>query len=246
VSATQPPLNGDERTKNVRDAHLLTRVVLVRHGESNTTVARIVGGPRTCSGLSPLGRQQAQALCDRWQSYREVPADVLIASHYPRARETASLVAPSLGELVPIIDAGWGEHDPGPLCDGLTYRSYAERYPDVQAAWLSHDPTAETFPGGETVAVFHERVVDALGRLLADHAGKTVVVACHGGVVDAVLRHTLGLASMGGFEIHTLNTSITELLHVEPQTWRLVRYNDAAHLAGLPAHTDPPRADQGS
>ena len=32
-----------------------TRLVFVRHGESNTTVARVIGGYRTCSGLSPVG-----------------------------------------------------------------------------------------------------------------------------------------------------------------------------------------------
>ena len=42
-----------------------TRLVLIRHGESNTTVARVLGGPRTCSGLSELGRRQAERLRDR-------------------------------------------------------------------------------------------------------------------------------------------------------------------------------------
>jgi probable phosphoglycerate mutase len=71
------------------------------------------------------------------------------------------------------------------------------------------------------------------------HEGKTVVVACHGGVIDAVLRLALKAPAMGAFEIHTVNTSITELLLAKRTTWRLVRYNDSAHLAGLPAHTSP-------
>ena len=33
-----------------------TTLVLIRHGESRTTVDRVIGGPRTCSGLSDLGR----------------------------------------------------------------------------------------------------------------------------------------------------------------------------------------------
>jgi probable phosphoglycerate mutase len=76
-------------------------------------------------------------------------------------------------------------------------------------------------------------------RTLAVHEGLTVVVACHGGVIDAVLRLALKAPAMGAFEIHTVNTSITELLLVKRTTWRLVRYNDSAHLAGLPAHTSP-------
>ena len=39
-----------------------TRIVLIRHGESNVTVQRVLGGPRTCSGLSDLGKMQAERL----------------------------------------------------------------------------------------------------------------------------------------------------------------------------------------
>jgi probable phosphoglycerate mutase len=44
---------------------------------------------------------------------------------------------------------------------------------------------------------------------------------------------------VGGFDLYTTNTSITELRQVSPK-WRLLRYNDAAHLAGLPEATPHP------
>jgi len=56
----------------------VTRLVFVRHGESNTTVARVIGGHRTCSGLSDLGRLQAERLRDRLAETNEITADVLI------------------------------------------------------------------------------------------------------------------------------------------------------------------------
>ena len=76
-----------------------TRLVLVRHGESNATVSRSVGGPRTCTGLSPLGRIQAERLRDRWLRHPEVNVDVLMSSAFPRARETAQVIAPALGSM---------------------------------------------------------------------------------------------------------------------------------------------------
>lgn len=216
----------------------MTRLVLVRHGESNVTVSRIIGGPRTCNGLSALGRQQAERLRDRWATNAEVSADVLIASQYPRAFETMQIVAPSLGDLDIVRDDGFGEHDPGPDCDGLSYDEFVSRYPDLSKRWDDHDPFATTFPGGETVAAFQFRVGQAVRRTVEAYQGSTVVVACHGGVVDAVLRLALKAPAMGAFEIHTVNTSITELVLAKQNTWRLVRYNDSAHLAGLPAHTN--------
>lgn len=213
--------------------------MLVRHGESNVTVRRVIGGPRTCDGLSPLGRLQAERLRDRLTGTGELAADVLIASQYPRARETAEIVAPALGGLRVTADPGFGEHDPGPDCDGLGFQEFVDRYQLGPEAWQEDDPFATTFPGGETIAAFHYRVGSALRAVLDAHQGATIVVFCHGGVIDAVLRQALRAPSTGAFLLHTLNTSLTELQLVKRNRWRLVRYNDAAHLAGLPSHTSP-------
>lgn len=218
---------------DLADAPPPTRIVLVRHGESQVTVRRVVGGMRTCSGLSPLGRRQTEALARRLGDTSEIAADALYASAYPRAIETAELLRPALGTEV-RIEAGFGEHDPGPDCDGLTFDEFVDRYgmPD----WES-DPFATTFPGGETLAEFHHRVGATLHTVLTRHQGGTVVVVCHGGVIDAVVRAALWTAPSGLFELHTMNASLTELVRLRPGRWRLVRYNDAAHLDGLDAGT---------
>ena len=219
--------------------HPPTRVVLVRHGESNVTVRRVVGGPRTCDGLSPLGVQQAERLRDRLADTGEIAASLLVSSAYPRARQTAEIIAPALGADV-VVEEGFGEHDPGPDCDGMTFEEFVDRYgmPD----WES-DPHAVTFPGGETIAEFDLRVGATFARTVREHRGGTLVIVCHGGVVDGILRTALRAARTGVFELHTMNTSLTEIVHVRPDRWRLIRYNDAAHLAGLPAES--PRTGDG-
>lgn len=214
-----------------------TRLVLVRHGESNVTVRRVIGGPRTCDGLSELGHRQAEALATRLRDTGELTIDALYSSAYPRARETAEYLADVEG-LTVRIDDGLGEHDPGPDCDGMSFVEFVEVH--GMPNW-EDDPHATTFPGGETVAEFHHRVGATIHRLVQRHTGGVIVAVCHGGVIDAVLRHALRAASTGVFEVHTKNASLTELVHVGPGRWRLVRYNDAAHLHGLPAET--PRSD---
>ncbi len=218
-----------------------TTLTLIRHGESNVTVNRVIGGHRSCSGLSDLGRQQAERLRERLANTGELAADVLIASNFSRAIQTAEVIAPALGDLALDIDPGFGEHDPGPEIDGMTFDGYVERFGTPN--WS--DPDVDVFPGGETIAAFHSRVGSALAALIEAHRGTSIVVACHGGVVDATFRHLLRTASTGGFELHTLNTSITEFRSVAASgEWRLRRYNDAAHLHGLPAET--PRAASAS
>lgn len=204
--------------------------MLVRHGESRATIERFVGGPRSCTGLSDHGRLQAEALRNRLSAGHDVEATALFASNFPRALETANIIAPSVGSLPVSVDSGWGEHDPGPDCDGMTYDEFIERYGVPR--W-DGDPHDVVYPGGETISQFHDRVMEALRRTVRQHEGGTVVIACHAGVIDAVMRNTLHMHQTGKFELHTQNTSLTELLHVQGSKWRLLRYNDSAHLHGL-------------
>ena len=213
----------------------MTRIIYVRHGESIVTVERVIGGHRTCSGLSPLGIRQAERLRDRWATTPEFAPDVVISSHFPRARQTAEIVAQAFGSPEIVTDEGFGEHDPGPECDGMSFDEFVAKYGSNR--WEDSDPFGVTFPGGETLAAFQFRVGAAVRRTIERYEDKTIVVACHGGVIDAVLRQALKAAPSGGFWINTLNTSITELVRQNPSTWSLRRYGDTAHLAGLPAST---------
>lgn len=216
-----------------------TRVVLVRHGESVVSVDRVVGGLNTCSGLSALGRQQAERLRDRLFATGELNIEgefVLYASGYPRAIQTAETIAPALGGIEVRVEHGFGEQDPGPECDGLTFTEFLERHgrPDWET-----NPYGITYPGGETVAAFDLRVGTAMSGVLDRHDGGTVVVACHAGVIDRIMRQFLRAPTAGVFELHTRNTSLTEFVLASSGKWRMIRYNDAAHLAGLPLATQP-------
>jgi broad specificity phosphatase PhoE len=67
-------------------------------------------------------------------------------------------------------------------------------------------------------------------------------VACHGGIIESSMVALLGLPPRVGGTMHQPNTSITEW-SLDPEApgdrgvppWKLVRYNDAAHLAALDA-----------
>lgn len=219
-------MTGDEATPP-------TTLVLVRHGESNATVARRIGGYRTCSGLSPLGVRQTERLRDRLRSTGELDGATLLSSNFPRAIETAEILAPAFDQVGIEAHEGFGEHDPGPDLDGMTFAAYVERFgtPD----WTDLD--ADVFPGGETIRAFRTRVTAAIDSIVERFAGRTVVVACHGGVVDVAFRSLLRLPDTGGFELHTSNTSLTEFATISTDRWKLGRYNDVAHLHGLPAET---------
>src|SRR5215471_17549046 len=78
----------------------MTQLYLIRHGEAMNAVKGLVGD----GGLSPLGVLQAQRLRDRLAATKEIAADVLIASSFPRAVETAQIIAPALGLRLNLDD----------------------------------------------------------------------------------------------------------------------------------------------
>lgn len=229
-----------------------TRILLVRHGESNATVSRLMAGERACTGLSPLGRLQAERLAERFTAGHDGHPAVLWSSPLPRALETAEILLPALPDVNELVtDDAWQELRPG-VADGLRFDDIVARYGRPDEA----QPDRRWWPGSETLNEFHDRVIGAWERLVDASVGTTALVTCHGGVIDVVFRHVLGLPRAGGFDLWTLNTSITELVarHApdeRPARWRLGRFNDASHLAGLPkgsvvravAPDSPPQAD---
>jgi probable phosphoglycerate mutase len=226
VGGTPPP---GVRTIPASPA-LATRIVLVRHGEALCNVAGIVGGRTGCTGLSPVGVKEAEALRDRLVASEEFAAAAAVySSILPRAVETAAIVAPGLRGMVAVSDCELCELHPGEA-DGLTWTEFVDRYggPDWET-----DPDAVLAPGGESWTGFVHRVSSVLTEMAARHHGELVVIFCHGGVVEASMEALLPVApGRGRLKLRTAHTSLTEW-EKGPGGWLLLRYNDVAHLAGV-------------
>jgi broad specificity phosphatase PhoE len=208
----------------------VTRLVLVRHGESVAQVEGYVSGHDTCRGLSPLGRRQAEALRDRLSRTGEISADVILTSHLQRAVETAEMIAPAIGGHDLVQDCDLCELHPGGA-EGLTFDEAQRRWPGD--AW---GPGMGVAPDGETWDAFETRVVTALGRYAEAHAGQTIVAVVHGGVIGHAWK------ALAGADVHmgdVRNTSITEWWYratpftTREPSWHLERFNDSAHLEGI-------------
>jgi probable phosphoglycerate mutase len=213
-----------------------TRLVLVRHGEAVCNVNGVCGGVVGCQGLTDLGRAQVGRLAARLTATGELGGtDVLVASVLPRAIETAAILAPALaapgGTPPPVeVDCDVCELHPG-AADGLTWEDYVARFGSRDWDADPHQPIA---PGGESWVSFVTRVDGALDRLVDGGAGRTVVVACHAGVVEASMLAKLPMVDGRSglrLQLRTTHASLTTW-EVDDDRWRLLAYNDAGHLAG--------------
>jgi len=220
----------------------LTRLYLIRHGQAVCNVPPYgkVAGPLGDEGLTERGRLQAERLRDRLAATGEIAADVLIASTLPRARQTAEIIAPALG-LPVIADDDVQEMRVGEF-DGLPWEEVKDRVPDFR-----QNPFQPFGPGGENWGQFALRVGNALHRITAEHAGKTIVVVCHGGVIDGSLLYFFGLPTLAPLptaSLYTRNTSLTLWERQddargerddEPPRWHLKLYNDDLHTRDIEA-----------
>lgn len=214
-----------------------TRLVLIRHGESEAQAQSFIGGHEGCKGLSDLGRRQVNSLRNRLERTGEFAgASALYSSILPRAIETAEILRPALGDIETKQDCELCEGHAGEA-DGLTWDEWRDRYADSVVGKGPYVPWA---PGGESWAEVVVRAGRALTRIAEDHRGETVVVACHGGIVEASLRAFMHIPLEPQWRSEITNASITEWRFEEPgahsHAWKLIRFNDAAHLHDLAAN----------
>jgi probable phosphoglycerate mutase len=209
----------------------MTNLYLIRHGEAVSNVEPIMGGIKACRGLTERGLTQARALARRLEG-GAIKADVLYASDLPRARQTAEAVAAALG--LPIrFDPEFQELRPGDA-DGLHVEEARARYGTFEHFFTQfYTPIA---PGGESWGSFIGRASAALERVIRTHRGQSVVVVCHGGVIEASFLHLLQLGPQvrARAAFHVRNTAITHWREVETRDerreWQLVAHNDHWHL----------------
>ena len=220
--AAEPSVAGDD-VQPAEPAPVVTTVThLLRHGQTEHTPERRYSG-RNELPLSRTGRAEAEAAAVRAEL---LGIDVVVSSPIRRTRETAEIVAASLG--LPVeLDDDLAELDFGDL-EGLTLDEALAKHPLAVRRFVS-DVTVKA-PGGESIADVSARVARARRRLLDRHAGQTVLVVSH--VTPIKLLLAAGL-DVGEAVVHRVFLEAASLSTVAwssdgRSSVRLV--NDTAHL----------------
>lgn len=211
----------------------MTEMILIRHGETDWNRQLRFQGHLDV-GLNAVGLEQARRLGDRLAGER---VDHVYASDLLRTQQTAAPAA-ALLRRVPVTDGALREQHFGSV-DGMSAEEIQTRHPEAWAGWLCFN---EDFcmPEGESTRQFHMRVMDALHRIAAAHAGQTLLVVTHGGVLDMVWRTARALGLNGPRQSDIPNAGINRVM-VSDGGVEILGWADVAHLADLP---DQPVYDQ--
>jgi probable phosphoglycerate mutase len=159
------------------------KLILVRHGESVGNRERIFALNPQELPLTELGyRQASEAGGVIAQLFR---AELVVASPYLRARETARVIAAVLG--VPLeIEPNLYERDFGAL-RGKPYDSIL-----TTAGYDPQHPWTWKPEGGESFKDVEARVGPILDRLAQAHLSRDVVVVSHGAVMKTLWAYMTG------------------------------------------------------
>ncbi|MEU4049879.1 bifunctional RNase H/acid phosphatase [Streptomyces olivaceus] len=200
--------------------------VLLRHGETPLTPQkRFSGSGGSDPSLSPVGREQAEKVAASLA--RRGTVEAIVASPLARTRETAGIVAARLG-LEVAVEEGLRETDFG-AWEGLTFGEVRERYPDDLDAWLA-SPDAEPTGGGESFATTGARIAATRDKLVAAHAGRTVLLVSHVTPIKTFLRLALGAPPESLFRMELSAASLSAVAYYADGGASVRLFNETSHL----------------
>jgi 2,3-bisphosphoglycerate-dependent phosphoglycerate mutase len=203
----------------------MTELLFIRHGETDWNVQQRFQGQLDVP-LNATGHVQAKRMAAALANDRH---DLLFSSDLQRALQTAAPLAAAWSHQ-PLTLPGFREQSFGVL-EGLDGTAVRAQRPEEWQRWLEFRADY-ALPGGESTAQFHQRVMNAVQALVAQHAGQRLAVVTHGGVLDMLWRSAQGLPLDGQRECDIPNTGINKMRWVDGAL-RVDSWADAAHLQGL-------------
>ena len=178
-----------EKVLNEEFIHMLMRIFLIRHGESESDVEERYGGSYD-DNLSQKGEDQARILAANLKD-----KDIRKVYHSPlkRASQTADIISTIVHAPRKSVE-DLAERNNYGILTGMKKDEAASQYPE-EAAKLTRDGFRHDVEDSEEYDDFKIRVIAAFEKLLqADD--DTIAVVTHGGVISTIVREYLKMGEL--------------------------------------------------
>ena len=172
----------------MRERELVTRVVFVRHGETDFPIDRIYCDDREDPTLNEEGKSQAVRAANRLKG-EDIAA--LYVSPCARTRMTAKAILAHHAGVHEKIEPNFRERRFG-VWEGLFFREIEAEYAENYKAWKKNQAGYRP-RGGESVFDVQGRVVPVVEGVVDAHKGNVVVIVAHVGPIRVMLADAIGL-----------------------------------------------------
>lgn len=202
----------------------MTRLVLVRHGQTSYNVERRFQGWLDIP-LDDVGRAQAESLARglRGRSFGQ-----LLSSDLSRARATAQAISEVLGvpvqEDARLRECRFGEWE------GLTLPEVRTGWPEGYREWLENSVPA---PGGESYVEVRSRVGELVEEALAAHPSGDVLMVSHSVAIKMLIGYCMGIEIAVCRRLRLAEGSMCEVEHTPTGGWYLCALNRVPELGGM-------------
>ncbi|WP_280250403.1 histidine phosphatase family protein [Nocardia abscessus] len=199
------------------------RLILVRHGETEGNVAKLLDTRIPGLPLTERGAAQAKTFGEGLLR----PPKVLFSSAALRARQTASYIEAATGVAAMVLD-GLHEVQAGDL-EGQHGEEAHRTFQQIYRAWHEGDLTLRV-PGGESAQDVLDRFLPVIAELRNtyltpdDEGHGDVMVVSHGAAMRLVDRTLADVRPPFTTNNHLDNTETIELVPVPDGGWECIRW----------------------
>lgn len=180
---------------------------MMRHGEAENNVKRILAGRELEFNLTERGREQVASTA---RSLKSIPIETIYTSPVKRTLETAEIVSETIG-VDYTIDERITETDMGSVV-GMQYNDALEKYGNIFLRFYQDDPKVQKL-NVERFSAIKERVNNMLDYVSEKHLDTNVLLVTHLDPIKAAISRILDLNPEALFNMSIKNASLTILRH---------------------------------
>ncbi|MEV6770956.1 histidine phosphatase family protein [Nocardia sp. NPDC051030] len=197
------------------------KLILVRHGETEGNVAKILDTRLPGLPLTERGAAQAKT----FGANLVAPPQRLFSSEALRAKQTGGYIEAATGVPLEVLE-DLQEVQLGDL-EGLNTTDAHHAFQDIYHSWHFGDLSARV-PGGETGFEVLDRYVPTLERLRAEYLTTPdvpdIILVSHGAAMRLVSRELTDVPRAFAANNHLDNTETIELLPTAGGGWECTRW----------------------
>jgi phosphoserine phosphatase len=195
----------------------MTRVIIVRHGQSNYNTEKRIQGRSNASQLTEKGRNDAEKV---GKALSHISFDAIYASPLRRAKSTAEIIC---SELLTTNQVSLQTSDKLleidlPLWEGMVNTEVKEKFSEDYHTWrerpeklvmqvTTETGTREHFP----ILALYAQAKEFWQELLQLYQSKTILIVGHNGINRALISTALGISPSRYHSLQQSNCAISVL-----------------------------------
>jgi 2,3-bisphosphoglycerate-dependent phosphoglycerate mutase len=205
----------------------MTNLSVIRHAEAHCNVAGIVGGPRSCTGLTDRGKAQAGLLAEHLHRHIGGRHVTVYSSPRRRVTETAEVTARPLDTPVTVL-GDLRDPDYGAATDGQSWQALTDA---ARRGGRTTNLDQPLMAGGEPWSKYVTRTANLFDNITAQHRDGHILLFGHAETVQPLHQILLGIPAHHRSPVRYAveHTSLTTWTR-HGARWTLLRHNEHCHL----------------